>query len=67
MNEGGPLLDKLYDFVAASGLGFLWFAIIAVWGGTANYIARIKQSKANFNLFELVGEWTISAFAGIVT
>ena len=61
------MLDKMYDLVAASGLGFIWFALIAVWGGTASYISRIRQSEATFSLFELIGEWTISAFAGIIT
>lgn len=49
------------------GVGWIWFIILAVWGGTANYISRIRKENMKFSTFELVGEWTISGFAGVVT
>lgn len=61
------LVDKLLDMFASTGIGFLWFFLLAVWGGTASYLGRIKKMKTPFSIMELVGEWTISAFAGIVT
>lgn len=59
--------SKLFDMFASTGIGFLWFFILAVWGGTASYLGRIKKMKTPFSIMELIGEWTISAFAGIVT
>jgi hypothetical protein len=49
-------------------LGYAWFALLAIWGGTVNYISRVRRNKnVRFNFVELIGEWTISAFAGIMT
>ena len=50
------------------GLGYAWFALLAIWGGTVNYISRVRRNKnVKFSFVELIGEWTISAFAGIMT
>ena len=50
------------------GLGYAWFALLAIWGGTVNYIFRVSRNKnVRFSFVELIGEWTISAFAGIMT
>jgi len=50
------------------GLGYAWFALLAIWGGTVNYIARVRRNEnVRFSFVELIGEWTISAFAGIMT
>lgn len=67
MGEHQGIVDKLVAFLGATGLGFVWFFLIAVWGGTASYLARIRKSQAPFSIMELVGEWTVSAFAGIIT
>lgn len=40
--------------------------VLAVWGGTANYVSRLKRSKQAFSVVELVGEWVISGFAGFM-
>ena len=32
-----------------------------------SYISRVRRSNIRFSFVELVGEWTISAFAGIMT
>lgn len=50
-----------------SGLGYIWLIFLAVWGGTVNYLNRLKKSQAGFSVAELAGEWVISGFAGIMT
>lgn len=61
----GP--QTLIEQIAQAGLSYLWFIILAIWGGTANYISRVKQTDMKFSTVELVGEWSISSFAGIIT
>lgn len=64
MNENSDILTKLFE----AGLGYVWFIILAIWGGTVNYLSRIRQGKVeSFSFTELVGEWTISGFAGLLT
>lgn len=41
--------------------------LVAMWGGTASYIAKIKANKTKFKVFELLGEWCISGFSGLLT
>ena len=67
MGEHQGFIDKIAALIGATGLGFLWFFLIAVWGGTASYVSRLRKSKAPFSIMELVGEWTVSAFAGMIT
>jgi len=61
--NGGGVIKALVD----AGLGYAWFALLAVWGGTVNYIRRVRRNNQKFSIVELVGEWTISAFAGVIT
>lgn len=61
-NGGGVIKD-----LVESGLGYIWFVLLALWGGTANYVNRIRRAKTAFSFVELVGEWTISGFAGLIT
>ncbi|MGY8835120.1 MAG: phage holin family protein [Enterobacterales bacterium] len=62
-NETGPILKHLIDL----GLGYVWFVLLAIWGGTVNYLTRRKKDKLPFSVVELIGEWAISGFAGIIT
>lgn len=62
-NETGALLKHLMDL----GLGYVWFILLAIWGGTVNYINRRKGDKLPFSVVELIGEWAVSGFAGIIT
>lgn len=66
MGEHG-VVDRVLSMFSATSLGFVWFSLIAIWGGTASYLSRLKKSQAPFSIMELVGEWTVSAFAGIIT
>ena len=59
----GLLLDQIVQI----GLTYLWFVILAIWGGTANYISRVRKEGMKFSTVELIGEWTVSSFAGIIT
>lgn len=52
---------------ATAAMLWVWFAVLAAWGGTASYITRIKKNKRAFSVMELIGEWTVSSFVGIVT
>jgi hypothetical protein len=56
-------LSKLVD----TGLGWVWFVVLAIWGGTANYISRVRKDNMKFSTVELIGEWSISGFAGVIT
>ena len=62
--QGGNSIIKTLSEV---GLGYVWFALLALWGGTVSYISRVKRNNYPFSCVELIGEWTISAFAGIIT
>jgi len=46
---------------------YVLFGFMAIWGGTAAYMSRLKMISGSFSLIELVGEWTISGFSGLVT
>lgn len=46
--------------------GFIWLALLAMWGGTVRYISRLRTDKTEFRVAELIGEWFISGFAGIL-
>jgi hypothetical protein len=64
VNEPGELLSKLIE----AGLGYVWFVVLAIWGGTVNYLSRVRQGKVEaFSVVELFGEWATSGFAGLLT
>lgn len=67
MNEHGDSVARLVEFLESAGLGWLWVFVLTLWGGTASYVAKVKKMNIPFSLVELIGEWTISSFAGIVT
>lgn len=56
------LSQMLQEYVS-----YIWFVVLAIWGGTANYISRVKKEGMKFSTVELIGEWSISSFAGIIT
>lgn len=57
-----PLLD------AARGWGtYVWFVLVAIWGGAANYISRVNTMKMRFSVMEFTGESVVSGFAGVIT
>src|SRR5699024_2252508 len=44
-----------------------WLIMLALLGGTASYIDRIREARVKFTVIGLVGDWVISGFAGIIT
>lgn len=61
-------LPKFIQDIFESGIGYIWFILLAVWGGTVNYISRLKENQQiKFSFVELIGEWAISGFAGLLT
>lgn len=61
-NTGRAFLESSMSYI-----GYIWLFVLAIWGGTASYISRIKKLRAPFSIAELLGEWVISGFAGVVT
>lgn len=52
----------------SSTWGYLWLVVLAAWGGSVSYLSRLKEdSTKRFSTVELTGEWTISAFSGLLT
>jgi len=45
----------------------VWFVILAMLGGTANYTSKIKERGVTFSITEWLGELVISGFAGLMT
>lgn len=63
LQQAGSWLSRL----AGPNGGYFWLVILALWGGTASYISRLKQNRGMaFSLAEWVGELTISGFAGLI-
>lgn len=62
-----PSNSGISEIIKGSGLGYLWLIVLAIWGGTSSYLSRIKRDKLPFSMIELMGEWTVSGFAGIIT
>ena len=47
---------------------YSWVVVIAMFGGAANFIRKVKAGQARaFNVVEFIGELVISAFAGMLT
>lgn len=65
--EESNWLANLRSLFDASTIGYLWFTVIALWGGTASYISRMEKRGLPFSLAELIGEWVISGFSGVAT
>lgn len=61
--NGGNLIRELLNH----GFAWFWLLVLATWGGTVNYIKRMRKDKSPFSLLEMIGEWAIAGFAGIVT
>lgn len=48
-------------------VAFALMMVLAMWGGLANYIYRIKSGAVKmFSFIELLGEWVISGFSGVL-
>jgi hypothetical protein len=64
VNESKDLLGQILE----AGFDYAWFILLAIWGGTLNYLSRVKLGKVeSFSFAELIGEWAVSGFAGLMT
>lgn len=60
------MLDK--DPSAYSWITYAWVTIIAMWGGAAGYIRRVRLGlTSHFSVTEFIGELVTSSFFGILT
>jgi hypothetical protein len=65
MNQDPPPISP---FDGALWLTYLWVLVISLFGGTSNFIRKLKQGKARpWNVVEFVGELVVSALAGLIT
>jgi hypothetical protein len=56
------------DPTSYSYITYLWVFILSAWGGIVSFNAKRKQGLVrSFNIMELLGEISTSAFAGIIT
>ena len=46
---------------------YLWVLALALWGGVANNIRKVRMGLIRFSLAELIGDIVISGFIGVVT
>lgn len=47
---------------------YIWFVLLAMIGGTINYVSRVRRNAAHkFSVVELLGEWVVSGFVGVLT
>ncbi|MFV1943498.1 phage holin family protein [Pseudomonas luteola] len=67
MQDDLGLLQRITLWASSAGVGYLWFVLLAIWGGTASYVTRIRKNQSPFSFVELIGEWSISGFAGVIT
>ena len=61
------MLEFLKEAIVGFG-AYLWFVLLACLVGTANYISKVRKNKEkSFSTVELLGEWVLSGFAGLIT
>lgn len=63
MDEKNPW----YVDFAINNLPYLTTLILSFWGGTVNYITRLRNKKLSFNFKELALDLVVSGFAGFLT
>ena len=64
--QGGGLLKAALDNISAY-IGFVWFTLLALWGGTVAYFDKLRRTGRGFRFLELIGQWIASGFAGLMT
>lgn len=61
-------LSEVVDRIADESIGYIWFVVLSIWGGTVSYLGKIRKGQvAQFSVAELIGEWFVSGFAGLLT
>lgn len=59
------LLDRFIDWLATSK-GPIGLVILAMWGGTVRYVNQIRKDNKAFKFAELIVEWIVSGFSGLL-
>jgi len=59
-------LPKITE-VLSNVIPYLYFIMLGIWGGTVNYLGKLKKSGNNFYTKELIGEVFISGFSGLIS
>lgn len=60
------MIDK--DPSTYGWLTYFWVTGLGAWGGLVSFYRKLRAGKARpFNVVELIGELTTSAFAGLIT
>lgn len=62
--DGG--LMKSFIELLNIGVQYIGFIIVALLGGTVNYIGQVKDKKRVFSVIELIGEWFLSGFSALM-
>jgi hypothetical protein len=60
-------LEKVVSTWGSDWLKYVGLISLALWGGTASHLSRMKRMGMPFSLPELIGEWVICGFAGMLT
>ena len=59
---------KMNQFDLEKLLPFLYYLILAMWGGVVRYVVDLqKDSTMEFSFYKLTANLVISGFAGIIT
>ncbi|POZ49900.1 phage holin family protein [Methylovulum psychrotolerans] len=53
--------------LSADAVTFLWVAFWGACGGTVKYIQKLNKGYCRFSVTELIGEWVVSGFVGLLT
>lgn len=65
-NEKITLLDRIVHD-SAPVVSYLWFVVLALWGGTAKYLATVASDESRkVKITELLIAWSISGFSGLL-
>ena len=59
--------DGFFKLIWGQIVAWSWLIVVALWGGTANYMTKVNSTDKQFSFMELIGEWAVSGFAGLIT
>lgn len=52
---------------ARQSMPYLTTFFLSIWGGTVNYITKVRSGQKKFKLKELILDLIVSTFAGLIT
>ena len=63
--NGGSTLPELFK-AGLDWLAYVWMLVLALWGGTVSYLAKIREQDRAFRFLELLAQWATSGFVGLL-